>query len=77
MDFILNTDFVFKYSTTIFNMVYYSMILHIYSLVQDCSISIANTLEILQSCTKSLYSLTVTNVEYLIEAEWRIYASVN
>ena len=33
--------------------------LHIDDLVQDCSISIANTLEILQSCTKPLIASNV------------------
>ena len=35
-----------------YNMIYDNTILRIDGLVQDCSISIANALEILQSCTK-------------------------
>ena len=37
-------------------MMYDIYVSHIYGLAQDCSISIANAVEILQSCTKpSLY----------------------
>ena len=38
---------------------------HIDGLVQDCSISIANTLEILQSCTKpSIYHLSLSEISW-------------
>ena len=62
---------------------------HIDGLVQDCSISSVLAMEILQSCTKPSISrvwVSLFNVlpsclynkdHKLIEAEWRIYASVN
>ena len=61
---------------------------HIHGLAQDCSISIANALEILQSCTKeSLYreiidchtttKPSVDRVHNALDVLCRIYASVN
>ena len=49
-------------------------------LVQDCSNSIANALELLQSCTKpSMYALNVFCVIYQQQSVvwWRINASMN
>ena len=43
------------------------MPVYIDGLVQDCSISIANTLEILQSCTKPLTYMCSTQLMYLYD----------
>ena len=45
-----------KHQSCAFENLWDPIIKHIYSLVQGCSISIANTLEILQFYTKSLIS---------------------
>ena len=53
---------------------------HIDGFVQDCSISSALAMEILQSCTKPLICLPLAIPKLmiqLIEARWRIYASVD
>ena len=40
---------------------------HVHGLVQDCSNSIANALELLQSCTKPLMYISVSVSHTLIE----------
>ena len=51
--------------------------LHIYidGLIQDCSISIANALEILQSCTKpSTFQAIIITYDHLLHNQWPLSA---